>query len=81
MGARYNVTYSSTLIQPSSPSTNPPPPRLISACSAKLQEVFRPVSGLAGHFRLFVLLIVDLNRIQPNVQRTVLFLNRLVLLT
>lgn len=62
-------------------SFNPPPPRLISACSAKLQMVFRPVSVLPGHFRLFVLPIVHLTRVQPNIQRTVLFPNRLVRLT
>lgn len=42
---------------------------------------FRPVSEPFGHFRLFVLLIVDLTRIQPNIQRSVLFINRLVCLT
>lgn len=42
---------------------------------------FRPVSEPFGHFRLFVLLIVDLTRIQPNIQRSALFINRLVCLT
>lgn len=42
---------------------------------------FRPVSEPLGHFRLFVLLIVDLTRIRPNIQRSALFINRLVCLT
>lgn len=42
---------------------------------------FRPVPRPLGHFRLFVLLIVDLTRIQPNIQRTVLLPNRLVRLS
>lgn len=43
--------------------------------------LFRPVPRPLGHFRLFVLPIVDLTRIQPNIQRTVLLPNRLVRLT
>lgn len=39
---------------------------------------FRPVPRPFGHFRLFVLLIVDLTRIQSNIQPTVLLPNRLV---
>lgn len=46
--------------------------------SAASREQFRPVPRPLGHFRLFVLLIVDLTRIQPNIQRTVLLPNRLV---
>lgn len=40
--------------------------------------LFRPVPRPLGHFRLFVLLIVDLTRIQPNIKWTALLPNRLV---
>lgn len=60
-------------------SVTPPPVLKISACAAGLfGALLRPVSALAGHFRLFVLLIVDLTRIQPNIQRTALAINRFV---
>lgn len=59
----------------------PPPSQTICACaSGCLAVMFRPVSALAGHFRLFVLLIVDLTRIQPNIQRTAVAINRFVAL-
>lgn len=69
---------SCTHAPPSSPST--------SGCALRMRltapgVLFRPVPRPLGHFRLFVVLIVDLTRIQPNIQRTVLLPNRLVRLT
>ena len=65
---------------PSSPTTSSTSglsraPRMRRAAPGVL---FRPVPRPLGHFRLFVLLIVDLTRIQPNIQRTVRLPNRLV---
>jgi len=60
-------------------SATPPPFLKVSACAIGLFcALLRPVSAVAGHFRLFVLLIVDLTRIQPNIQRTALAINRFV---
>lgn len=56
------------------------PPRLRMRATATGVE-FRPFPRPLGRFRLFVLLVVDLTRIQPNIQRTALLPNRSVLLT
>lgn len=62
------------------PSFTPPPPFPERCCSAHAQkaEQFRPLPPALGHFRLFVLLIVDLTRLQPNIQRTARLSNRSV---
>lgn len=83
---RKNLTWTSewyewvelyTLIQDSWP-----PP--IQAAASRMRfgpPWFRPVSEPLGYFRLFVLLIVDLTRIQPNIQRSALYIHGLVCLT
>lgn len=63
------------------PSRRTPPPPLLRMRTTATGVEFRPLPRPLGRFRLFVLLIVDLTRIQPNIQRTVLLPNRLVLLT
>lgn len=64
----------------SAPSRRPPLPPCLRMRTTATGVEFRPLPRPLGRFRLFVLLIVDLTRIQPNIQRTVLLPNRLVLL-
>lgn len=79
----HSLTYPPSSLSLSSPTTSSSStsgwaPRMRTTATGVL---FRPVPRPLGHFRLFVLLIVDLTRIQPNIQRTALLPNRLVLLT
>lgn len=69
------------MVAPSEPAPLPPRPPCLRMRSTATGVEFRPLPRPLGRFRLFVLLIVDLTRIQPNSQRTVLLPNRLVLLT
>lgn len=71
----------SCTLSPHPPLPPPPPAAPLRMRNPAPGVLFRPVPRPLGHFRLFVLLIVDLTRIQPNIQRTVLLPNRLVRLT
>lgn len=67
------------LVAPSEPAPLPPLPPCLRMRTTATGVEFRPLPRPLGRFRLFVLLIVDLTRIQPNIQRTALLPNRLVL--
>lgn len=69
------------LVAPSEPAPLPPHPPCLRMRTIATGVEFRPLPRPLGRFRLFVLLVVDLTRIQPNIQRTALLPNRLVLLT